>query len=109
MKSIVVGGGGGGGGGPSSLMRTGSSSNGSEIDVGTRSGGGGIPTIVTSLSTETSLSDDFTIAKEFENFRLNNASQAQGRRFSVFNKAFDPESSSQGSSDLSEGGIKVLF
>lgn len=107
MKSIVVGGG-GGVGGPSSLTRTASSSNGSEIDVGSRSGGG-IPTIVTSLSTETSLSDDFTIAKEFENFRLNNASQAQGRRFSVFNKAFDPESSSQGSSDVSEGGIKVLF
>lgn len=68
-------------------------------------GGGGIPTIVTS-PIETPTNDEITITKEFENFRLAHANQAQGRRFSVFNKAFDPESTSQGS-EASEGGIKV--
>lgn len=92
---------GGGGGGPS-VVRFGSSSSGGGV-VGV-----GIPTIITSSlsSNETPVSGDesSTIANEFENFRLHNASQAQGRRFSVFNKAFDPESSSQGSSDASTGG-----
>ena len=51
--------------------------------------------IVTSLidATGTPVSEESTITKEFENFKLNNTSQAQGRRFSVFNKTFDPEGS----------------
>lgn len=102
MNSDDSGGGGGGGSGPS-VVRFGSSSSGGGGVVGV-----GIPTIVTSSlsSNETPVSGDesSTIANEFENFRLHNASQAQGRRFSVFNKAFDPESSSQGSSDASTGG-----
>lgn len=51
-----------------------------------------IPKIVTSSTVEVT-ADEMTITKEFEDFKLNNTSQAQGRRFSVFNKTFDPEDS----------------
>lgn len=69
-----------------------------------RSSNGGIPTIVMSAAVETPTNEEGGITNEFENMRLSNMSRAQGRRFSVFNKAFDPESSSQDSEGSADGG-----
>lgn len=75
-----------------------------------RSSNGGIPTIVMSAAVETPTNEEGGITNEFENMRLSNMSRAQGRRFSVFNKAFDPESSSQDSEgSVDGGGTKVDY